>query len=63
MKQKLPIDITKIKPEEQLKYEVAKELGWYDQVINRGWGSLSAKQTGKIGGMLSHKKSRQGEGK
>lgn len=52
-KQKLPIDITKIKPEDKIKYEMAKELGLYDQVINYGWGSLSAKQTGKIGGMIA----------
>ncbi len=55
-KQKLPIDITKIKPEEKIKYEIAKELGLYEQVIERGWGSLSAKQTGKIGGMIARMK-------
>ncbi len=55
-KQKLPIDITQIKPEEKIKYEIAKELGLYEQVIERGWGSLSAKQTGKIGGMIAKMK-------
>lgn len=58
-KQKLPIDITKIKPEDKIKYEMAKELGLYDQVINYGWGSLSAKQTGKIGGMIAGVKREQ----
>ena len=53
MKQKLPIDISKIAPEDKIKYEMAKELGLYDQVIRQGWGSLSAKQTGKIGGMIA----------
>ena len=53
MKQKLPIDVSKIAPEDKVKYEMAKELGLYDQVITKGWGSLSAKQTGKIGGMIA----------
>lgn len=56
MKQKLPIDISKISPEEKIKYEVAKELGLFDQVINKGWGSLSASQTGRIGGILAGRK-------
>ncbi len=56
MKQKLPIDVSKIAPEEKVKYEMAKELGLYDQVITKGWGSLSAKQTGKIGGMIAGRK-------
>ncbi len=53
MKQKLPIDITEVAPEDMIKYEMAKELGLYDQVIQRGWGSLSARQTGRIGGMIA----------
>lgn len=56
MKMKLPIDITKVPPEELVKYEMAKELGLYDQVIEKGWGSLSARQTGKIGGMIAGEK-------
>lgn len=60
MKQKLPIDISKISPEEKVKYEIAKELGLYDQVINEGWGSLSASQTGRIGGILAGKKRKKG---
>ena len=39
-----------------MKYEMAKELGLYDQVNEKGWGSLSARQTGKIGGMIAGKK-------
>lgn len=56
MKKKLPIDITKVPPEDLMKYEMAKELGLYDQVIEKGWGSLSARQTGKIGGMIAGEK-------
>ena len=58
-KANLPIDISKIKPEDKIKYEMAKELGLYEQVIQYGWGSLSAKQTGKIGGMIAGKRKGQ----
>ena len=53
MKKKKPIVLSEIKPEEQKKYEIAKELGLLDRVLKDGWQSLSAKETGKIGGMLS----------
>ncbi len=61
MKKKLPIDITKVPPEDMVKYEMAKELGLYDQVIEKGWGSLSARQTGKIGGMIAGKKRKKAQ--
>ncbi len=53
MKKKKPIVLSEIKPEEKKKYEIAKELGLLDKVLSEGWQSLSAKETGKIGGMLS----------
>ena len=53
MKKKKPIVLSEIKPEEKKKYEIAKELGLLDKVLQDGWQSLSAKETGKIGGMLS----------
>lgn len=41
-------------PEEQkLKYEIAQELGILDKVLESGWKSLSAKETGRIGGLLA----------
>lgn len=55
-KKKKEIDISKIKPEEMMKYEIAKELGLFDQVLKEGWGSLSAKETGRIGGMITRKR-------
>lgn len=42
--------------EERLKYEVAMELGLYDKVIDSGWKSLSAKETGRIGGIVSRRR-------
>jgi hypothetical protein len=38
---------------EKLKYEIASELGLLDKVIKFGWKSLSAKETGRIGGLMS----------
>ena len=53
MKKRKPIVLSEVKPEKMKKYEVAKELGLLDKVLTDGWQSLSAKETGKIGGMLS----------
>ena len=53
MKKRKPIVLSEVKPEEMRKYEIAKELGLLDKVLAEGWQSLSAKETGKIGGMLS----------
>ena len=51
-----PVDISKIKPEEMLKYEIAKELGLYDKVIANGWRSLTAKESGRIGGIMTRRR-------
>ena len=53
MKKRKPIVLSEIKPEEKRKYEIAEELGLLDKVLAEGWQSLSARETGKIGGMLS----------
>lgn len=41
---------------EKLKIEAAQELGLLEKVMKHGWKSLSAKETGKIGGMVTKKK-------
>jgi len=33
---------------EQLKYEIAKELGVYDTVVREGWGAVSSRDCGNI---------------
>lgn len=43
-------------PEERMKYEIAEEMGLLDQVVNEGWKSLSAKETGRIGGLMTKKR-------
>lgn len=50
------IDLHKLTPEEQLKYEIAEELGLLPDVLKGGWKSLSAKDTGRIGGLVSRRK-------
>lgn len=44
--------------EEKLKYEIAGELGLLDRVLKDGWKSLSAKETGRIGGLMTRRKNK-----
>ena len=56
MKKKKPIDLKNLEPEEKLKYEIAEELGLLEQVMQEGWKSLSSKETGRIGGLVTKRK-------
>lgn len=40
---------------EQLKLEIAEELGLLDKIKKGGWGQLNSVETGKIGGILSQR--------
>ena len=42
--------------DEKLKYEVITELGLFDKVKNFGWKSLTSKETGRIGGLITKRK-------
>jgi small acid-soluble spore protein F (minor alpha/beta-type SASP) len=44
------------KKDERLKYEIAEELGLLDKVLKSGWKSLTAKETGRIGGLVTRRK-------
>ena len=57
-----PIDLEQLEPQERLKYEIADELGLLDQVLDQGWKSLSAKDTGRIGGILAKRRKGKKEG-
>ncbi len=50
------IDLNNIKPEEKLKYEIAEELGYLDKVMDSGWKSLTAKESGRIGGLMTKRR-------
>ena len=43
-------------PDEKMKCEIAEGLGLYELVKAGGWKSLTAKQAGQIGGIMSRRK-------
>ena len=55
-KKKDHLDFQNMTPQEQLKFEIAQELGLGDQVIEKGWRSLTAKESGKIGGLRTKRR-------
>ena len=55
-KTKKPFDRNNMTPEEQLKFEIAEELGLGDKVLESGWKSLTSKESGRIGGMITKRK-------
>ena len=43
-------------PQEQLKFEIAQELGLDAKVLEQGWRSLTSKESGRIGGMMTKRR-------
>ena len=39
--------------QEQHKWEIAAELGLFDMIIEQGWEAVTARESGRIGGMLA----------
>jgi hypothetical protein len=56
VKKEQKVDLEHIKPEEEVKYEIASELGYLDKVMATGWKSLTAKESGRIGGIMTKRK-------
>ena len=56
------IDLEHMTEKEKMKYEIADELGLLDRVLNDGWRSLTAKETGRIGGLVTRRKRQAAEG-
>ncbi len=56
MMKKETIDFKCLEEEEKLKYEIAEELGLLDRVMESGWKSLSSKETGRIGGLITKRR-------
>ncbi len=50
------IDLNNLTPEESMKLEIAAEIGVYDKVLEGGWRSLSAKESGRIGGLMTKRR-------
>ena len=44
-----------LSPDDRMKYEIAEELGLLEKVREQGWKSLSAKETGRIGGLMTNR--------
>ena len=51
--------LTALTREERMKYEIARELGLLSRVREVGWAGLTAKETGRIGGLLGQKMRKQ----
>ena len=43
-----------------MKMEIAEELGLTDKINTSGWKSLSAKESGRIGGLMARRKKTEG---
>ena len=50
------------KEHERMKYEIAQELGLLDKVEQLGWKGLTARETGRIGGLMNQKKKEKRNG-
>ena len=55
-KKKKEFDVHNMTPAEQLKFEIAQELGLDEKVLQKGWKSLTSKESGRIGGMITGRK-------
>lgn len=55
-KKEKKINLEELTAEEKIKYEIAEELGLLDRVLKDGWRSLTAKETGRIGGLVTKRK-------
>lgn len=45
--------VKKLTPNDILKYEIANELGLMDKINAGGWKNLTAKESGRIGGLIA----------
>jgi hypothetical protein len=39
-----------------MKFEIAEELGLFEKIDEVGWGGLTAKESGRIGGIMTSRK-------
>ncbi|MBQ7886468.1 MAG: hypothetical protein IJ313_06190 [Clostridia bacterium] len=54
--ERMPDVFRKPTQRERSKYQAAQAAGLLDRVLEVGWAGLSAKESGKIGGILAHMK-------
>jgi len=48
-----------MKENNRMKYEIAQELGLLDKIEEGGWKSLTARESGRIGGLMTKRKKAQ----
>ena len=60
-KKREPVDPEHLKPEDRMKFEIATELGLAEKVVAGGWRCLTAKESGRIGGLVTKKKREMSE--
>ena len=53
------MEFDQLEESDRMKYEIAEELGLLEKVRKGGWKSLSSRETGKIGGMVSTRRKAQ----
>jgi len=46
----------------ELKEEIARDLGLDNHIARRGWANLSSRETGKIGGYMAQRLKKKGRG-
>ncbi len=49
-------DVNLLPEEERTKWEIAAELGLFEKVVDSGWKSLTSRESGRIGGIISSRK-------
>jgi hypothetical protein len=49
-------------PQEIMKCEIAEELGLMDKIKESGWKSLTAKESGRIGGIMTKRQREKEKG-
>ena len=58
-KRKTKPDWNKLTAEDLQKLEIAEEIGVIDKIYAGGYGNLTSKESGKIGGILAARKQRR----
>ncbi|MCL2873832.1 MAG: alpha/beta-type small acid-soluble spore protein [Defluviitaleaceae bacterium] len=48
-------------PQDIMKYEIAEELGLTVKIKESGWKSLTAKESGRIGGLMTKRQREKGK--
>ncbi len=44
---------------DKMKLEIAKEIGLYEKIEMYGWSSLTARESGRIGGIITARKKKK----